>query len=205
MIGIKNPISSLDLSNRAKSALLAEGIKTVEMLSSKTEKELSLIPNFGKTALTEVKTALAKKNLALRKPHSDLNSILSLDLSNRAKNALGREKIHTIEKLVSKTEKELMWMPNFGKKALEEVKQALAKRGLALKKARPNLDSILSLDISAYSLKILQAEEINTIEKLTGKTKQELMKLPYLSQRALWEIELSLAKRGLYLKDTAIH
>ena len=198
-------LSSLELSNRVRNVLRAEGITIVEELEDKTEQELLKIPNLGTTALKRIKQALAQRNLTLKNPRLDPSSILSLDISSKATSALKKLKINTIEELTSQTEQDLMWMPNFGKTSLEEIKKALTQRNLSLSKAHPNFNSILSLGISVYYVKILQIEGITTVKELTGKTKRELLKLPYMSQRALWEIESSLAKRSLYLKDSTLN
>lgn len=59
-------------------------------------------------------------------------SIESLNLPVRSKNCLKGENVASIGELVHKTEKDLMATPNLGKKSLEEIKEALALRGLHL-------------------------------------------------------------------------
>jgi DNA-directed RNA polymerase subunit alpha len=51
----------------------------------------------------------------------------------RSYNCLKREGIQTVGDLVTKTEAELLNIPNFGKKSIDEVKEKLAERGLALR------------------------------------------------------------------------
>ena len=204
LIGNSTPISSLNLPNSVRNALLSNKIKTIGQLIFRTEQELLHIPRFGKTALIKVKGALAEKNLSLKNPSSDLSSILSLDISNKTKNIFLNRNINNIEELISKTEQELMRIPNFGKKALAELKQALTKRNLSLSKTRSNSDSISSLEISSYFVKILQLEGIKTIEELADKTEQELMKLSHFPKRFLWEIKTALAKKGYYLKQPVL-
>ncbi len=59
--------------------------------------------------------------------------IEELDLNVRSYNCLKREGIQTVGELVSKTEAELLNIPNFGKKSIDEVKEKLANRGLSLR------------------------------------------------------------------------
>ena len=59
--------------------------------------------------------------------------IEELELGVRSYNCLKREGIQTVGDLVSKTEAELLNIPNFGKKSIDEVKEKLAERGLSLR------------------------------------------------------------------------
>ena len=59
--------------------------------------------------------------------------IEELELGVRSYNCLKREGIETVGDLVSKTEAELLNIPNFGKKSIDEVKEKLAERGLSLR------------------------------------------------------------------------
>ncbi|SBT03880.1 hypothetical protein ACCAA_1170023 [Candidatus Accumulibacter aalborgensis] len=55
-----------------------------------------------------------------------------LDLPFRAGNALRAGDINTMADLLARSKEELLQLPNFGKKSLNEVIDALDKRGLAL-------------------------------------------------------------------------
>lgn len=59
-------------------------------------------------------------------------NVEELDLSVRAKNCLKTANIRTIKDLVSKTEAELLSFKNFGKKSLEEIKEAIVDYNLFL-------------------------------------------------------------------------
>jgi DNA-directed RNA polymerase subunit alpha len=59
--------------------------------------------------------------------------IEDLELSVRALNSLKRGKIETVGELLSKDEKSLLKIKNFGEKSLEEINEKLAKLGLKLK------------------------------------------------------------------------
>lgn len=59
-------------------------------------------------------------------------SIELFELSLRTYNALQSESITTLGELVSKTERDLLRIPQLGKKALAELKHVLAMNGLTL-------------------------------------------------------------------------
>jgi DNA-directed RNA polymerase subunit alpha len=59
--------------------------------------------------------------------------IEELELGVRSYNCLKREGIQTVGDLISKTEAELLNIPNFGKKSIDEVKEKLTSRGLGLR------------------------------------------------------------------------
>ncbi len=62
-----------------------------------------------------------------------LESINTLKLEARARNCLVTGNIRTIRDLVTLTEAELLQIPNLGRRSLNEIKEALASRGLQLK------------------------------------------------------------------------
>ena len=65
--GMENfPIEELELGVRSYNCLKRVGIETIGDLVSKTENELSAIPNFGRKSIEEVKDALAAHGLLLR-------------------------------------------------------------------------------------------------------------------------------------------
>jgi len=59
--------------------------------------------------------------------------IEELDLGVRSYNCLKREGIQTVGDLISKTESELLNIPNFGKKSIDEVTEKIVERGLSLR------------------------------------------------------------------------
>ena len=59
--------------------------------------------------------------------------IEELELGVRSYNCLKREGIQTVGDLISKTEAELLNIPNFGKKSIDEVNEKLTARGLGLR------------------------------------------------------------------------
>ena len=61
-----------------------------------------------------------------------LRPVEELELTVRSANCLKVEKIHYIGDLVSRRESDLLKTPNLGRKSLNEIKDVLAARGLAL-------------------------------------------------------------------------
>lgn len=66
-----------------------------------------------------------------------MQPIDALDLSVRSTNCLKAENILVVADLVRRTELELLRTPNLGRKSLQEIKAALAARGLVLGSALP--------------------------------------------------------------------
>lgn len=69
--------------------------------------------------------------------HSDFDPVLlrpvdELDLTVRSANCLKAENIYYIGDLIQRSEHELLKTPNLGRKSLNEIKEVLASRGLAL-------------------------------------------------------------------------
>ena len=75
---------------------------------------------------------------SLREMVADMNlnifstSSAFLEITVRAQNCLKYGKIYYIGDLVQKTERELLLIPNMGKKSLQEIKEALGEHGLEL-------------------------------------------------------------------------
>ena len=67
--------------------------------------------------------------------------IEDLGLSERARNCLKRAQFNTIGELLDQSVDELMTVPNFGQKSLDEVIEKLDERGLALRGMSPSSES----------------------------------------------------------------
>jgi DNA-directed RNA polymerase subunit alpha len=63
----------------------------------------------------------------------DDTPIEELELGVRSYNCLKREGVETIGDLIRKTDQELMCIPNFGRKSIEEVRERLAQNNLKLR------------------------------------------------------------------------
>ena len=70
---------------------------------------------------------------AAKGPGFDDTPIEELELGVRSYNCLKREGIETVGDLINKSEQELMCIPNFGRKSIEEVRERLEKNNLKLK------------------------------------------------------------------------
>ncbi len=148
------PISDFELSVRSRNCLKKMNIVTLGDLLRTTEAELLSYKNFGETSLVEIKKILDSKNLRLgmaleekasSKPSDSTpdtqacpeilqKNIDELELSVRARRALGRLGVKTLYELVNKTEPELLGCKNFGVTSLNEIKDKLASFGLGLRK-----------------------------------------------------------------------
>lgn len=81
-----------------------------------------------------------------------LRPIEDLELTVRSTNCLKGENIHYIGDLVQCSEQELLRIPNFGEKSLNEIKTILIARGLSLNLKIDNWEFHKNklLDVSAY-------------------------------------------------------
>ena len=115
--------------------------------------ELLSYKNFGETSLTEIKKILDSKGLDLGMDIEDRASVLDEDseefdetreellaksvedmnLSVRARRALGRLNLRAIGDVVAKTEAELLGCKNFGVTSLNEINDRLSGYGLSLR------------------------------------------------------------------------
>lgn len=147
------PISDFELSVRSRNCLKKMNIITLGDLLRTTEAELLSYKNFGETSLVEIKKILDSKNLRLGMaleekasgktvevadnqacPELLQKGIEELELSVRARRALGRLGVKSLFELVSKTEPELLGCKNFGVTSLNEIKEKLTTFGLSLRK-----------------------------------------------------------------------
>jgi len=143
-------IEELELGVRSYNCLKREGVVTVGELMSRTEAELLNIPNFGKKSIEEVKERLGEKGLKLKGDLSgdedpaeeevaaagpDLTEmgIEELEADVRTYNRLKAEGIETVGDLVLRTRAELLGIPKFGEKSVEQVTERLETKGLKLR------------------------------------------------------------------------
>lgn len=148
------PIDHFELSSRSRKCLDRLGIETLGDLTETSEQELIKSRNFGEASLQEIKQLLARNDLHLGsavKENSEDDAedpedeeagdeaaklnlpIDSLNLSTRSRRCMDNLQIATVGELVENTEKELLQMPNFGRKSIEEIKMKLSSLGLELK------------------------------------------------------------------------
>lgn len=148
------PITDFELSVRSRNCLKKMDIITIGDLLRTSEAELLSYKNFGETSLVEIKKILESKNLRLgmaleektegeaveteiddqAPPEVLQKNIEDMELSVRAKRALGRLGVKTLHELINKTEAELLGCKNFGVTSLNEIKEKLTSFGLSLRK-----------------------------------------------------------------------
>lgn len=128
---------------RLKMRIKTDG--TITPLEALSESAKILVSQFStlsdnKKLLEKIKaTAMEKKveketKTIKKEEKPEDKSITELNFSTRTFNALDRAKIRKITDLISHSEAELLELPGFGQTALEEVKKALKKLNLELKK-----------------------------------------------------------------------
>ena len=179
---------------------------------------------------------IAKQSFAKTQPsvaiHSDFDEsgtqtilnipIEDLELSIRSYNCLKRADIHWLLDLAGKTEDSLIEIKNFGQKSADEVREALARRGLPLPFQRADIlgsgfgadgssllhsddqddkDDLKTLGLSPRTLNCLYRGKIYSVAELCRKTKAELLSLKNLGQTVLSDIDKCLEAKGLGLAD----
>lgn len=82
-----------------------------------------------------------------------LEEVKDLGLSVRSENCLNQESIHFLGDLVVRTESQMMKCRNFGKKSLEEIKEKLQDKGLALEMT---IDSKVAEEFDRSKVALLQ-------------------------------------------------
>ena len=107
-------------------------ISPIDALSQSAEiliKQLSPFADYAEVSLIEME----KKALRLSIPEEKYNMpVEQLDLSVRTINCLRRANITAVGELISKEEKELLQLRNFGQKSLQEIKERLKTLELSL-------------------------------------------------------------------------
>lgn len=147
-IHLLRDIDQLELSVRTYNCLKNEGIRYIGEFAQKGEAELLQTSNFGRKSLNELKEILTQIGLHLGlfvtgwpPPNIEILSLQAgrflertdqLDLSVRSANCLKNAGINYVGELVQKSEAEMLQTLNFGRKALNEIKELLALSGLHL-------------------------------------------------------------------------
>lgn len=120
-----------------------------------------------------------------------LKALLDAGLSTRAAGALYREGIETIEVCAGKTEPELRKIPNLGRKSINEIKEALHSRGLALTKQEEEWFPVrlaralgkvharrAALDVAERELAALMAESGHAAQGMETGTAETAQQVP---------------------------
>lgn len=118
-------------------------------------------------------TQWAKTNLGDRDP-LDVR-VNELELNVRPANALHNEGIETLRELVTKTEAELMRIPNFGRKSLHEIKEMLGEFGLELRKTTfLNIEEEMTYAMARVrAAKVAYAEAVLNVQRVAKRMVDE--------------------------------
>jgi Bacterial RNA polymerase, alpha chain C terminal domain len=141
--------------------------------------------------------------------------IEQLELSVRTYNCLKNEGIRFVGEFAQKGEAELLRLPNFGRKSLNELKEILAQIGLHLglaifdwpqpdpellsRQANKLLERIDELELSVRSTNCLKNDGINYVGELVQKSEADMLRTPNFGRKSLNEIKELLAQSGLHL------
>lgn len=138
-----------------------------------------------------------------------------LELSVRTYNCLKNEGIRFIGELVQRTEAELLYTPNFGRRSLSEIKEVLAQIGLSLGQTIPTwppadlefvtlqagklFERVDELELSVRSACCLKNDGIYYVGELVQRFEAEMLRTPNFGRRSLIEVKEVLAHVGLRL------
>jgi hypothetical protein len=137
-----------------------------------------------------------------------------LELSVRSSNCLRNDGIVYLGELVIKTEEEMLRVPNYGRKSLNEIKEELARMNLQIGMEVPGWppadhvpnrlpDAIFKrvdeLELSVRSWNCLRNDGIVYVGELVQKSEAEMLRTPNFGRKSLNEIKEMLAQLGLHL------
>jgi DNA-directed RNA polymerase subunit alpha len=184
---------------------------------------LEFFPNHTRARLY-LSDALASKQMYFdeesEKREARLRQLLAQPLaefnwSRRVREAFAKLGVSTVGELASKSEEELMEVPNFGKTSLNEVKEFLAARGLSLAYSERSgghvttialeesvFDRALSdIQWSERAEEFFRARGLNTVGDLARLTAKEITAHEGAGPALLREIEDRFAALGLRLRQ----
>jgi DNA-directed RNA polymerase alpha subunit len=224
-------IDELEVSVLTASRLSLAGIDFVGTLIQKSEVELLRTSIIGSKTIGQIKEALSQLGLHLGMevpswPPVDLirlakqiapflQRVDDLELSVRTTNCLRNDDVFYIGELVQKSEAEMLRMPNFGRRSLNEIKEVLAQMGLHLgmdvhnwrsndlvtRSARVQdlVQIVDDLELSVRTANCLRNDNVTYIGQLVQKSEAEMLRTPNFGRKSLNEIKEVLAQMGLHL------
>lgn len=114
---------------------------------------------------------------------------------NRLSRILKNDKINTLEDLIGRTENDMLKTPNFGKKCMDILKRAMAKKGLYFTPSNyydyqpDDPDSIYqNLELSVRAANALANANITKISELINMTKEDFMKIPNFGEKSFRDV-----------------
>ena len=200
-------VDQLDLPVRPYNCLRNAGIERVGDLVVKTAEELLTIRNMGRVSVAEIERSLGRIGLRLgmsgeadsgehasNDPDVMSMGVDELDLTTRALNCLQGAGVVCVGDLVRKTAVELMSIPGMGAAGVYVVEAALRGFGLGLRS---------DADFNAFvrGIQMLGRRGVNSAEKITNMTADELLSLPDCDRETLEAVEKGLRRWGLHLDD----
>lgn len=179
---LDTPLSELNLSTRSYNILHRNDIETVGDLINKTKKDFDRVKGFGEGAYLEVEEKLHSMGLSFtdeveqediveEKREGKATLISEIGLSVRTLRCLDRAGIKTVGDYMSKSEKELSRIRNFGESARAEITEKI--NSLELLKNEDNVEDKSSVlqsgveatEISSRTGKIIeQMQQINELQ-----------------------------------------
>ena len=232
---LSEPIENLRLSVRSLNCLLSVDINYIGELVGKRDEELIAIPHLGEKSFREIKKRLSRIGLHTGMPLERLIEpekvsedplflvkVDTLDLSVRSKNCLRQANINTVSDLRSKTDEELLSIPNFGRRSLWEIQGELKSLGIGPKpnivprfilqaddrqQIDLNLEKIIKklktkvsdLILSVRSRGCLRQKNIQFVWQLTQLTEKELRETRNLGRRSINELREAMEGLGFWL------
>ena len=221
------PVEILDLSVRSKNCLIVANIRSISELLLVDDKELLAFSNFGRKSLNEIRRKMKALHLPNKERevqqfrHVEAVPIEIIDLSIRSKNCLRDANIKTISELLSKNDRELLSIPHFGRKCLNEIRSKLEKLQQPKKESEVQQfnfegtdelninaiqDEILSalktkssdLVLSLRTRKCLKDKNVKYIWQLAQLTKIELLDIRNLGRKSINELDEVLKRFGFW-------
>ena len=139
-----------------------------------------------------------------------------LELSVRSSNCLRNDGIVYLGELVTKTEEEMLRVPNYGRKSLNEIKEELARMNLQFGMELPGwppadandissripdviFKRVDELELSIRSSNCLRNDGIIYVGELVQKPEAEMLRAANFGRKSLNEIKEVLTQMGLHL------
>jgi len=153
---LNQPVAEISFSPRVRTALQKLGVTTLADIVAKSEEDILLIPNFGRTSLRELKEFLNSKGLTLASssgpgglveteeeeptlvegPVSEevlKKNISDFEWSGRIRKVFEKIGVVTVDDILRKTEKDLLKSKNLGVTSIREIRKKLGQVGVSMK------------------------------------------------------------------------